>query len=151
MCAPSVSQVRLFCDPVDCSPPGSSVHGVFQAKILEWVAISSSRGSSQPRDQTHGSCDYCIGKWNLYHCGTWEAHHDLSPVTRRDDCGLPGILVLCVQMASCRCHAGWYVPFKSSSPWFFVVAGKKAAQRQVHQTGKYLHRSQLPSVAEVGP
>ena len=96
MCAPSVSQVRLFCDPVDCSPPGSSVHGVFQAKILEWVAISSSRGSSQPRDQTHGSCDYCIGKWNLYHCGTWEAHHDLSPVTRRDDCGLPGILKCCV-------------------------------------------------------
>ena len=36
-----------LCDPVDCSPPGSSVHGIFQARILEWVAISSSRGSSQ--------------------------------------------------------------------------------------------------------
>ena len=38
-----------FCDPVDCSPPGSSVHGISQAGILEWVAISSSRGSARPR------------------------------------------------------------------------------------------------------
>ena len=46
----------ILCDPIDCSPPGSSVHGIFQARILEWVAISYSRGSSQPRDWTHGSC-----------------------------------------------------------------------------------------------
>ena len=41
-----------LCDPMDCSLPGSSVHGIFQASVLEWVAISFSRGSSQPRDQT---------------------------------------------------------------------------------------------------
>ena len=41
-----------LCNHVDCSPPGSSVHGILQARILEWVAISFSRGSSQPRDQT---------------------------------------------------------------------------------------------------
>ena len=41
---------------MDCAPSGSSVHGVFQARILEWVTISSSRGSSQPRDVTHVSC-----------------------------------------------------------------------------------------------
>ena len=41
-----------LCDPTDYSLPGSSVHGIFQARILEWVAISSSRGSSRPRDQT---------------------------------------------------------------------------------------------------
>ena len=41
-----------LCGPMDCSPPGSSVHGILQARILEWVAISFSRGSSQPRDQT---------------------------------------------------------------------------------------------------
>ena len=41
---------------MDCSPPGSSVHGILQARILEWVAISFSRGSSQPRDQTRVSC-----------------------------------------------------------------------------------------------
>ena len=40
------------CDPIDCSPPGSSFHGILQARILEWVAISFSRGSSQPRDRT---------------------------------------------------------------------------------------------------
>ena len=41
-----------LCDPMDCSLPGSSVHGIFQARVLEWVAISSSWGSSQPRDRT---------------------------------------------------------------------------------------------------
>ena len=49
-----VQSCLTLCNPMDCSPPGSSVHGVFQARILEWVAISSSRGSSQPRDQTCG-------------------------------------------------------------------------------------------------
>ena len=44
-----------LCNPMDCSPPGSSVHGIFQARILEWIAISFSRGSSQPRDQTRVS------------------------------------------------------------------------------------------------
>ena len=44
-----------LCDPVDCSLPGSSVHGIFQARILEWVAISFSRGSSQPRDEPWSS------------------------------------------------------------------------------------------------
>ena len=55
---------------MDCRLPGSSVHGVFQARILEWVAISSSRGSSQPRDPTRISC---IGRQILYHRATWEA------------------------------------------------------------------------------
>ena len=49
-----------LCDTVDYSPPGSSVHGVFQVKTLEWVAISSSRGSSRLRDQTLVSCVSCI-------------------------------------------------------------------------------------------
>ena len=45
-----------LCGPMDCNPPGSSVHGICQARILEWVAISFSRGSSQPKDRTHISC-----------------------------------------------------------------------------------------------
>ena len=49
-----------LCDPMDCSPPDSSVHGIFQARILEWVAISSSRVSSWPRDQTRISWVSCI-------------------------------------------------------------------------------------------
>ena len=41
-----------LCKPMDCSPSGSSVHGILQARMLEWVAMPSSRGSSQPRDRT---------------------------------------------------------------------------------------------------
>ena len=53
----SATQLCLtLCHRVDYSPPGSSVHGILQARILEWVAISSSRGSSQPEDQTQVSC-----------------------------------------------------------------------------------------------
>ena len=50
----SLSRVR-FCDPVDCNLPDFSVHGILQARILEWIAISFSRGSSQPRDRTQVS------------------------------------------------------------------------------------------------
>jgi len=56
---------QTFCDPMDCSPPGSSVHGVLQAKILDWVATSFSRGSFQPRDQNHVSCVSGIG-WQAF-------------------------------------------------------------------------------------
>ena len=45
-----------LCDPMNCSPPGSSVHEILQVRILEWIAISFSRGSSQPRNQTWVSC-----------------------------------------------------------------------------------------------
>ena len=63
------SHVQL-CESMDYSPPGSSAHGIFQARILEWVAISYSRGSSQPRDHTRVSC---VGRRILYHWTTWEA------------------------------------------------------------------------------
>jgi hypothetical protein len=46
-----------LCDPIDCNPPGSSVHGIRQARILEWVALSFSRGSSQPRKLNQVSCN----------------------------------------------------------------------------------------------
>ena len=61
-----------FCNPRDCSPPGSSVHGIFQARILKWVAISYSKGSSWHRDQTGVSCVFCIDRQILYHWATWE-------------------------------------------------------------------------------
>ena len=62
-----------FCDPMDSSPPCSSVHGIFQASILEWIAISFSRGSSWPKDWTHVPC---IGRQILYHRVTREAHRN---------------------------------------------------------------------------
>ena len=67
-----------LCDPMDCSPPGSSVHGIFQARVLEWAGISFSRRSSQPRDRTWVSpiADRCFTIWatkeackyNVNHC-----------------------------------------------------------------------------------
>ena len=59
-----------LCNPMDCSTPGSSVYGIFQAKILEWVAITFSGGSSQPRDQT---CNSCVSRQILYCWATREA------------------------------------------------------------------------------
>jgi len=52
----SLQSCPTLCKPIDCSPPGSSVHGILQARVLEWVAMSSSRRSSRPRDGTWVSC-----------------------------------------------------------------------------------------------
>ena len=60
-----------LCDPMDCSPPGPSVHGILQARILEWVAVPSSKRSSWPRDQTHVSDISCIDRQILCH---WKLH-----------------------------------------------------------------------------
>ena len=71
-----VQSSPTLCYPMDCSPPGSSVHGILQARVLEWVAISFSRGPSWPRDRTLiscVSCISCIGRQTLYHWATWEA------------------------------------------------------------------------------
>ena len=63
MRACSVAQLGpALCDSRDCRPLGSSVLGISEAKMLEWLAISSSEGHSQPRDRTCISCIYCIGR-----------------------------------------------------------------------------------------
>ena len=67
MCAQSYPTLGNL---MDCSPPGSSVHGILQARILEWVAVSSSRGSSPPSDRI------CISwNWILYHWATGETQN----------------------------------------------------------------------------
>ena len=73
VCAQSLQSCLTLCDPVDYSSPGSSVLGILQARILEWVAMPSFRGSSQPRDQTHVSCISCISSGFFAHWATWEA------------------------------------------------------------------------------
>ena len=79
LCVCLVAQWYLtLCSPTDCSPSGSSVHRISQARILEWVAISSSRVYSWARDKTCISCVSCIGRQILYHCTTWEAKWVLS-------------------------------------------------------------------------
>ena len=56
MCGKSLQSCLTLCDPVDCSLQGFSVHGIFQARILEYVAMLYSTRSSHPRDRTHISC-----------------------------------------------------------------------------------------------
>ena len=60
VCVLVAQSCPTLCDPMDYSPPGSSVHGILQARKPEWIAIPFSRGSSRPRDQTHISCVSCI-------------------------------------------------------------------------------------------
>ena len=67
MHAKSLQLCPNLCDHMDCSPPSSSVCGILQARILEWIVISSSSVSPWTRDQTRISCISCIGKCVLYH------------------------------------------------------------------------------------
>ena len=74
-----------LCEPLDYNPPGSSVHEISQARILKWVAISYSRGSFYPRDQTCDSWVFFMGGRILYHCTTWKAPRSLiSSKTKQD-------------------------------------------------------------------
>ena len=66
LCAKLLRSCLTLCNPMDCSPPGFSVRGISQARILEWVATLSPRGSPLPRDQTHISYVSCIGSY-LHH------------------------------------------------------------------------------------
>ena len=77
VCAKSPQSCPTLCNPMKYSQPGSSVHGILQARILEWVAIPSSRGSSLPKDRTHVSYVSCVGRQVLYH-----QHHLVSPNTQ---------------------------------------------------------------------
>ena len=65
--AKSLQSWSTLCDPMDCSPPGSSVHGILQARVLEGVAMLCSRGSSRSRHGTCISYIFCIGRQVLYH------------------------------------------------------------------------------------
>ena len=69
----SCSVCPTLCDPVDCSPPGSSVRGISQARILEWAAIPSSRGSSLPTCGPMSLTSPAFGRWVLYRCAAQEA------------------------------------------------------------------------------
>ena len=69
-----------LCNAMDHSSPGSSVHGIFQARTLGWIAMPSSRESSQPRDWTQVSYVSCIGRQVLYHTANWEAINNICVV-----------------------------------------------------------------------
>ena len=71
--AKSLQPYLTLCNPMDCSPPGSSLHGILQARILEWVAMPSSRGSSRPRDQA--SVSYISHTTSGFYCWAMEKAH----------------------------------------------------------------------------
>ena len=73
LCCARSLQSCLTLQPMDCSPLGCSVHRILQARILEWVAVPSSTGSSWPRDQTHISAIFCIAGRFFTHWAPWEA------------------------------------------------------------------------------
>ena len=101
---------------MDCSLPGSSVHGISQTRILEWVAIPFSRRSSQPRIQTHISCIACISRQVLYHWATWEACY-------KQDWGL-------------NLHPGlWAAVSKLVCTWELPVEIKKKKKKSQHPGG----------------
>ena len=81
----SYKSCMTLCYPMDCSPPGSSIHGISLARVLELVAISSFMGSSWPKDRT---CVSCIGRWILYHWPTREAQKYVMR-NRRSNCQHP--------------------------------------------------------------
>ena len=95
-----LSRVWLFCNLTDCSSPGSSVHGILQARILEWVAISFSRGSSWPRDQI---CSSLIGRWILYCWDTKETLESLVCVSKL--CLLAHLFSWCLVVVCCMLAA----------------------------------------------
>ena len=104
------------CDPMDCCPPGSSVYGILQARILEWVAMASARGSSWPRDRTHVSSVPCwqAGSLPLGPPGTTPTTHFTSTIA-----SLPFVHV-CAHSVSCvwLFETPWTVePTRLPCPW----------------------------------
>ena len=88
-----------LCDPTDCSLPGSSVHGIFQARILEWVAISFSRGSSPPRDWNRVS--RIVGRrFTIW--ATWGAPYNSASVDKTSQIEL--ILIQFVSFSECHIY-----------------------------------------------
>ena len=91
MKVPATDTCPTLCNPMDCSPPGSSVHGILQASTTGWVATASSRGSPPPRDETQVSCMSCSGRralFQLSHQGNPVEPFDLWLVSNTDDVSL---------------------------------------------------------------
>ena len=89
-----------LCDTMDYSLPGLSVHEILPVRILEWIAMPSSRGSSQPRDQTHVSYFSCIDRWILPTNATWESLIDSKRMHLGHPCGSQVFAYLHMGLAS---------------------------------------------------
>ena len=110
VCSVAQSWPTLW-DPMDCSPPGSSVHGIFLAGILEWVAI---RGSSWPRDRTWVSCSSYVGRHVLYCWTTGEA------LVRPYSFSIPNVCSFFFFISFARYMSIWFVLLKSYHLFLFI-------------------------------
>ena len=112
-------QCLTHCDPMDCSPPGSSVHGMLQARIPEQVAMSSSRESSPPRDQTCVSSISCLARQILYHSPVWKPnsypHFCFSMNSTLTGKGFPG--GASGKESACQCGRSGFDPWVQKIPW----------------------------------
>ena len=95
---------------MDCILPGSCVLGIFQARILEWVAISFSRESSWPRDQTQVSWISCFGRWIHYHWATWEASVSFCTGDRLAEIEFPSQLKILKKKKKINCVTSYRDP-----------------------------------------
>ena len=105
-----LSHVQLFCNPRDFNLPGSSVHEISQARILEWVDISFSRGSSWPKDWTGISC---VGGQILYHWATWDALKEV--LTEIEDFAGGSVVKMEKAMAPYSSTLAWKIPWTEES------------------------------------
>ena len=121
------------------SPPGSSVCGIIQARMLEWVAISSSRGSPWPRDHTLVSCGCCIGRWILYHWAPWEAQ---KPFTKP----LSWVRANCKWFMS---HVIWKLYLKKVINYFYPLLISAIRIISIPQVGRLRHRMNKYLTAKV--
>ena len=115
---------------MDCRPWGSSVQENFQATVLEWVAISYSRGSSQPRDWTHSSCISCMGGRAFAIRATWEAHNKTQTV----------VMAITISIGSSQvCGSSWFglglVCLHWTGSCFCLSSGKPDAWFLIHLWG----------------
>ena len=126
-----------LCHPMDCSLPGSSTHGILQARLLKWVAISYSRGSSQYRDRTQVSCDSCIDRWILYQL----CHMGSSKNTGEGSLSLLQRIFQTQESMRGLLHCGWILyqlSYQGTWVWAYweIMKDREAWHAVVHDIAK---------------
>ena len=142
MCAKSLQSYLILCDPVDCSPPGSSVHGILQGRILEWVAMTSSKESSQPRDRTRVS----LLHWQA---GSLPLSPPGKPIMWYTNCFINTyFLIVCLSLLECKvCEVENFCPSCSSLVHSSQIVSNVVDYRKKNKLINYLQA--FPSKAEV--
>ena len=128
VCAKLLQSCLTLFNPMDCSLPGSSVHGISQARILEWVAVPSSRGSSRPRDPSRISYVSCIGSWFFTLSAAWEA-----PVFSQSGASNPRLKTMLLSIACITCHTSLIallpeLALHHPSPWKNCLTQKLSSE-----------------------